>query len=1070
MKPYKNTARRKLQVERLEVRRNMTLYVPDFFPNGLVDDFETVKVDSVDNRLSITRNDHVWPDLWWGQTEDSIDLPGIRAAMVPAVIDASFATNPLDSNYPVPLASPKILSVTAPKHGTARISEDKLSVIYTPERGYEGGDQFDYVVEGASAAKDSATVYVNIVQPLLAIDDWFLSKPSTPTLELDVLRNDQFNDSSFLNDELRRQFQIVSVTAPSQGGSARIADDRRSLIYSASSGFEGLEKLEYTFEDQYGYRDTAEVNIRVSQSTAASETLWPEQLQQQWLEEIIHRNSHQFGRGIGVWSHYPMPWVTMDRIASPLFATSSLSDSSSSRANNQVAGVDEGDLVESDGRFLFVFSRQSSVIAVPVTTDLAFRVGFQEFGGQDFRGHYSPTIESSSLVIIDSIDPKFPKVVSELSFSGRLVGQHVSGNRLMVLTESYGEGAKAIVTIVDIADRAAPKVVRSTSLDGSISQSRLIGDKLYVFTNSYVQVPMVKPHEFQVGDASFYETGRQYLARLGTDLFGESRIQVTNFDDTGAKIGQPINTLTMTETLEIVRGTGMATGIFTFDIDASQVGPFDIDIFASGYSPTLFVSSNAAYFFSTRWDLRDGVWGSTQVSSYAFAPEDGSVSYSATGNVVGSLLNSFSIAEYEGDLQVFSSVGLEGTRLSILRRDGSLLKEIGSLKNIAPGEQIYSARFAGDRAFAVTFRRVDPLFVFDLSNPTAPKIEGELKLPGYSQYLHIIDSTHLMGIGRDADENTGLFGSLQVSLFDVSDTKNPKLKSSYQFAGGRRTFSPLVESAFGLTDHHALGYSAESNILALPLTYYHDGSGARNEDGTVKDDNLAEVGVLEINTLTGIADLGGVQSPTPVYRTVQLGEYLYSIAADRVIVTGLRTPTVQHAELLLPQPKPIVPDESPTNTGDGGSNVTVTIKTTGTPEVTPNTSTSKRRWHHHENPCDVNGDGVIAPLDALHVINFLKSQGNVAIVEFESSLATGESAQSLATELVYQVDVNGDGEVSPLDILLVINRLRREAASQAEGEATVLTAIHTDAALAPASISDWSAPGIENEKRNQVLR
>jgi len=1037
----------------------MTMYVPDFFPipSGAADDFEVVKVHSNENNLSVTANDHSsYLDYWRFPPNVDIALPNVPVA----ISDSLFAT-PFWLKRPDVVSAIKILSVTTPKHGTVRIAEDRLSVFYTPDKGFEGVDQFDYVVEGESSGKNKATVNVNVVQPLLAVDDWFLSKPANTSLDLDVLKNDQFNASVFINDDFRQKFKIVAVTNPNQGGSARIAEDGRSLIYSAAAGFDGIEKLEYTLEDKDGYRDTAEVSIRLTQSTTASETVWPEQLQQQWLEEVVQRNIDQFGRGISAWGGYPIPLTMMDRGSGTLSvaAPGNASDSSSSHTNNQVSGVDEGDIVETDGRYLYVFTRHSTLTAV--NSGVSVRIGAPDFAGLPLMN-----VESSELIVIDAMDPKSPKIVSQLAFSGRLVGQHVSGNRLVVLTESYGEDVKSTVTIVDIADRAAAKVVRSSVIDGSVSQSRLIGDKLYVFASAYLQVPNVKPHATEAGVAQFYETGRQFLARLGDNLFGETQIQVTNFDDAGRVVGTPINTLSIDGALAIIRGTGIALGIYAFDIDASQVGPFDIDMLESGYSPTIFVSSNAAYLFTTRWDLTEGIWGATQIVSYAFDSSNGTVSPSAKGSIAGSLLNSFSVGEHNGDLQVFSSVGMEGTRLSILRRDGQFLKEIGSVKNIAPGEQIYSARFAGDRAFAVTFRRVDPLYVFDLSNPTDPKIDGELKLPGYSQYLHLIDSTHLMGIGRNADEQTGMFGSLQVSLFDITDGKNIKLKSSYQFDGGRQTYSPLLASAFGLTDHHALGYFNESGILALPLTHYPDWSGTKNEDGTPKDDGLPEVGVLQIDTLTGIKVLGGVQSPTPIHRTVQFGEYLYSIASDRVIVTDLLAPSVRHAELLLPQPKPTVKKDDTNGTGNSGSNGTVVTQTGVKNDDPAKIGTTKRQWHNREIPCDVNGDGTIAPVDVLNVINFLKTHGNVALTEVEKLMAAGESAQSLAADTFFQVDVNGDGEITPIDVLIVINRLRSDSTSKGEGEATAPTAANADAALTSIS-TEWAVPDIENELRKR---
>ncbi|MDZ4848698.1 MAG: beta-propeller domain-containing protein [Pirellulaceae bacterium] len=1055
----KKIRRRTLRLEQLEVRLNFSMIASDFqFTNGPVDDAEVVRIDSTENNLSILANDRFgYRDFWPGDPTIDLVLPAIAVG-----IDFGAPSKANFIDRPEIFSPDKILSVTTPKHGQVRIADDRLSVFYSPDAGFAGVDQFDYRVEGNVPSENSATVSVNVVQPLLAVDDWFLSKPTDASLSLDVLENDQFNASAFSNDEARQKFKIVVVTNPSSGGSANISGDGRSLVYSAATGFEGIEKFEYTFEDQDGYRDQAEVSIRVSQSTTAAETVWPEQLRQEWLDEIVQRNLYQFGLGVNQWGFYPRPYMRTESTAgSPLAAPNNMTGDTnaltSSHTNNQVAGVDEGDIVETDGRYLYVFSHAFN--AYP-----AIDIGI---GIPTVLDQFAPNVESSELVIIDAIDPTAPKIVSQFHFAGRLVAQHLSVNRLVVLSESYDAGRKTSVAIVDIADRAAPKIVRSSVIDGSFRQSRMIGDKFYLFTSTYLQLPSVNPVEAENGVALFYESGRQFFERLGADLFEESLIQVTNFDDAGKIVGNSINTLGIQDALDIIRGTGTALGIYSFDIDASQVGPFDIDTLASGYAPTIFVSSGAAYFFDSRWDLGEAIWGSTQVKSYAFDATDGSVALAAAGNIAGSLLNSFSVGEHNGDLQVFTAVGDTGSQLTILRRDGQELKEIGSVKNIAPGEQIYSARLDGDRAYAVTFRRVDPLFVFDLSDPTSPKIEGELKLPGYSQYLHVIDATHLMGIGRDADERNGLYGSLQVSLFDVSDLKNPTLKSKHQFDGGRRTFSPLLESAFGLSDHQALGYFEESGVLALPLKHYPDWRNQSYDNGIVKDDSLPEVGVLRIDTLTGIADLGGVQSSVPIQRTVRMGEYLYSIASDRIIVTDLLTPSVRHAELLLPEAKPVVKTDQTNGQGNSVSTGTTEPGSLGKTDGTSNNGTAKRLWHNRDNPCDVNGDGTVAPLDVLNVINFLRSRGSGSVAAIEKLMPSIQTAEGLSVEKAFDVDVNDDGEISPIDVLIVINRLRRDAGNQGEGEADIDGAAISSPANSTDSSDDGSILDFESIERKR---
>src|SRR3989344_1143030 len=147
----------------------------------------------------------------------------------------------------------------------------------------------------------------------------------------------------------------------------------------------------------------------------------------------------------------------------------------------------------------------------------------------------------------------------------------------------------------------------------------------------------------------------------------------------------------------------------------------------------------------------------------------------------------------------------------------SSMSVVGRLENLAPGERIYSARFVGDRAYLVTFVRMDPLFVIDLSNPTAPSVLGELKIPGVSDYLHPYDATHIIGVGQNSQDIDGrvAFKGLKISLFDVSDVGNPQEIAKYEL-GGRGTYS----EAFN--DHKAFLFSLSKNLLVIPVSLYED--------------------------------------------------------------------------------------------------------------------------------------------------------------------------------------------------------------------------------------------------------
>jgi len=183
-----------------------------------------------------------------------------------------------------------------------------------------------------------------------------------------------------------------------------------------------------------------------------------------------------------------------------------------------------------------------------------------------------------------------------------------------------------------------------------------------------------------------------------------------------------------------------------------------------------------------------------------------------------------------------------------------------------------------------TFRQIDPLFVIDLANPAKPRVVGELKVPGFSSYLHPLDSTHLLGVGRDVDPNTGRVLGLQLSIFDVGDPADPKRSATYTFAGdGWESWSAA------LWDHHALSWFAEQGILALPV---QQGDWWAGSTGLV-------VFKVDTHSTDGFTNLGTISHDGPVQRAVRIGDYLYSVSSEQVKVHRLDAPTVELAAVTL---------------------------------------------------------------------------------------------------------------------------------------------------------------------------
>ena len=201
--------------------------------------------------------------------------------------------------------------------------------------------------------------------------------------------------------------------------------------------------------------------------------------------------------------------------------------------------------------------------------------------------------------------------------------------------------------------------------------------------------------------------------------------------------------------------------------------------------------------------------------------DDGSIQYDKKAREKGQTINQFSIDEYEGNLRV-ALYNSEGSRIVIFNDE---MKKIGETEKLAEGEKMYSSRFLGDRAYLVTYKTIDPLFVIDLSNPEEPQVLGELKIPGYSTYLHPYDENHLIGIGMQTEEKvnrdssgkvrtiTGTITGMKMALFDVTDVNNP-IQISDTIIGDRRTTSAI------LTNHKALLFSKEKELLAIPVNNY----------------------------------------------------------------------------------------------------------------------------------------------------------------------------------------------------------------------------------------------------------
>jgi uncharacterized secreted protein with C-terminal beta-propeller domain len=292
--------------------------------------------------------------------------------------------------------------------------------------------------------------------------------------------------------------------------------------------------------------------------------------------------------------------------------------------------------------------------------------------------------------------------------------------------------------------------------------------------------------------------------------------------------------------------------VLTIDLDK---GLFDVDRDAiMAGAQTVYASTSGLYVASQRYvaALENGralpARPRTQIHRFD-ASKDGETTYASSGEVSGFVLNQYSLSEFDGALRVasteepqwFPDAGAQGESesfVTVLAERGSLLAPLGRVGGLGKGERIYAVRFAGDKGYVVTFRQVDPLYTLDLSDPQKPAVRGELKILGFSSYLHPIGDDLLLGLGQDANEQGQTQGT-QLSLFDVSDLSAPK--RLHQQALGESTSSAAEH------DHHAFLYWPRTKLTVVPVSAYRPEDAFHGAIGfqVERDKGISELGRAE---------------------------------------------------------------------------------------------------------------------------------------------------------------------------------------------------------------------------------
>jgi uncharacterized secreted protein with C-terminal beta-propeller domain len=353
--------------------------------------------------------------------------------------------------------------------------------------------------------------------------------------------------------------------------------------------------------------------------------------------------------------------------------------------------------------------------------------------------------------------------------------------KVQILKAYPAQDAEIISTIeqgfkvqdLDVTDRAKPEKDRELTIDGIYFDSRLIEEYLY----------------FIIQNPAYLEDDKIVLPTIREGK------EWTTIEAT--EIWYPNNT----------RGWLQYNIITSLNIQNPDA-PINRETFLLDTGTALYVSQLNLYIVGHDWTEDSTI---TKIGI-----QDGRITFKANTTVAGHVLNQFSMDEYQGYFRIATtqntwSSETPGNNVYIFNKN---LEQTGRLEGLAPGEQIYSARFMGKRCYLVTFKKVDPLFTIDLSNPENPQVLGKLKIPGFSNYLHPYDENILIGLGKETTESEyGDFAwhqGIKISLFDVRDVENPRELAKIE-VGNRGSDSPA------LYDHHAFLFNRERNLLVIPI-------------------------------------------------------------------------------------------------------------------------------------------------------------------------------------------------------------------------------------------------------------
>jgi len=576
-----------------------------------------------------------------------------------------------------------------------------------------------------------------------------------------------------------------------------------------------------------------------------------------------------------------------------------------SQTNVQVAGVDEPDIVKTDGTYLYIVSGNKVIIVKAYPAKDAVIEGEITF---DESVNIQNIFISGRRLVVFATTYDYPVYKTLLEDD--------------VVSSSWYSSPDTYVKIFDIEDMKNPELKRDIVVGGSFSGARMIGDYVYVITTQYsysYDLPEedIIPRLLIDGEVHEIALSDIYYVDIPEKSSTFTNILSVHVHDDEQEVNEKAFLLGNSQTLYVSKDNiyvTYSTQYYDYDLLEDIIDEVLLPVLPESIKSELETIKTLTledYQKKTvsEWILQNYAENMDEEQKQNIAKEivrrtertiihrisisDGEITYEAQGNVPGFVNNQFSISEYDRHLRVSTTTQgwMIRSYLSNVDSQNNVyvldmdLEIVGSVEDLATGEQIYATRFIGDKCYLVTFKQIDPFFVIDLGDPGNPEVLGELKIPGFSTYLHPYDETHIIGIGRDG-------GKVKISLFDVSDLSNPVELSKYEVENTENSWGWTQSSA--LYEHKAFLFDREKNLLVLPIGDY-------SKQSAYVFDISVENGIELKGTVTHDLEMQSEETDSDdiyyynydyensIKRTLYIDNVLYTISDNMVKMNNLNT-------------------------------------------------------------------------------------------------------------------------------------------------------------------------------------